>query len=302
MDARLPFGSRLSPFIFNSFADLVCWALRNVALIRFIIHYLDDFFWCSPTLEGCKSDMDKLMNLFVYLNIPLADKKLVGPCTVIVFLGIEIDSADMVIRLPQDKLSHLLTILPLWKDKRKCTKKDLLSLIGSLSFACKVVKPGRLFLRRLIDLSTTVSRLHHHVSINREAMADIDWWVEFLPTWNGVEMIQSPMVSSISLKLATDASGVGIGAHFGNHWFSLPLDHFRSIGIMQQGPDQPFDINHWELFSLVTAVFTWGHLWSNQQIQVYVDNMTLTMCGPGDVRISVILSTHYFYSLRTWRS
>ena len=139
-----------------------------------------------------------------------------------------------------------------------------------------MVKPGRLFLRRLIDLSTTVSRLHHRVSLNKEALADIDWWIEFLPNWNGVEMIQSPMVSSVSLKLATDASGVGIGAHFGDHWFSIPLDHFHSIAFMQQDPDQAFDINRWELFSLVTAVFTWGHLWANQQILVYVDNMTLT--------------------------
>ena len=49
LDARLPFGSRSSPFIFNSFADLACWALHNFALIQFIIHYLDDFFWCSPS-------------------------------------------------------------------------------------------------------------------------------------------------------------------------------------------------------------------------------------------------------------
>ena len=139
-----------------------------------------------------------------------------------------------------------------------------------------MVKPGRLFLRRLIDLSTTVSRLHHHITINKEALADIEWWLEFLPKWNGVEMIQSPMVSNISIRLATDASSLGIGAHFENHWFSFPLDHFGSIDIMRQGPDVPFDINRWELFALVAAVFTWGHLWDNKQILVYVDNLTLT--------------------------
>ena len=56
---------------------------------------------------------------------------------------------------------------------KKFTKRELLSLIGSLSFACKVVKPGRMFLRRLIDLSTSVTNLNHHISLSSEARADI---------------------------------------------------------------------------------------------------------------------------------
>ena len=91
---RLPFGARSLAFIFNSVADLVCWVLRNVAFIALVIHYLDDFFLCSSSYDSCMIDKDKLVNLFAYLNIPLAVKKLVGPCTVILFLGIEIDAIN----------------------------------------------------------------------------------------------------------------------------------------------------------------------------------------------------------------
>ena len=73
---------------------------------------------------------------------------------------------------------------------KKTTKRDLLSLIGFLSFACRVVKPGRMFLRRLIDLSTSVSSNNFFISINAEARLDLQWWQEFLPEWNGVEIIQ----------------------------------------------------------------------------------------------------------------
>ena len=49
-------------------------------------------------------------------------------------------------------------------------------MIGILSFACKVVAPGRIFLRRLIDLSTSVNNLDDRIVLNDEAQADIEWW------------------------------------------------------------------------------------------------------------------------------
>ena len=63
----------------------------------------------------------------------------------------------------------------------KATKRDLLSLIGKLSFAAKDVPSGRLFLRRLIELSNMVSKLHHHIHLNVEVREDIIWWNRFLP-------------------------------------------------------------------------------------------------------------------------
>ena len=53
--------------------------------------------------------------------------------------------------------------------------RELLSLIGPLSFAAIVVRPGKMFLHRFIDLSTKVevSHLHHHISLNADATADV---------------------------------------------------------------------------------------------------------------------------------
>ena len=55
----------------------------------------------------------------------------------------------------------------LFLSKNKCSKGELLSLIGSLSFACKVITPGRPFLARLIQLSCSVKKLHHRVYLNK---------------------------------------------------------------------------------------------------------------------------------------
>ena len=169
VDTRLPFGGRSSPAIFNTFADVLNWILKHHGQIDFVVHYLDDFLICAPEEETCTSWLCSFQDTMDFLGIPVAHDKTIPPTPILVFLGIEIDAVNQVLRLPKVKLDDLLSELDKWSIKKKCTKRELLSLIGVLSFATKVVKAGRTFLRRLIDLSTVVSRLGHHISLNTQA-------------------------------------------------------------------------------------------------------------------------------------
>ena len=122
-------------------------------------------------------------------------------------------------------------------------------------------------LRRLIDLSTTVKSDFHYVYLNAESRADIKWWNEFLPAWNGVSIIQDAPVTSEDLYLFTDASDLGIGGVYGDQWFSAPLqDHWVP---------SKCDINCREMLALWVAANAWGHLWRNKQIIIYTDNQAV---------------------------
>ena len=205
VDTRLPFGSRSSPLIFNTLADILLWIFVNIIGVQFCIHYLDDYFCARKLRHLCQEDMHHIQDTCREIGVPLAPDKVIGPTRIITYLGIQIDAERMVVSLPPDKAKKI--------------RDELLSLIGVLSFACKVIKHGRMFLRRLIDLSTTVTGLHHHVSLNAEAQADITWWQNFFPEWNGRERIQTPVVTSRALELYTDAdTDLGLGAVFGNKW------------------------------------------------------------------------------------
>ena len=104
----------------------------------------------------------------------------------LVFLGIELDTQRMETRLPREKLEWLQREIGRWQNHRSCTKRDLLSLIGQLQHACCAVKPGRTFLRRMIDLSTTVREPHHNLRLNKGFQSDLRSWACFFPSWNGV--------------------------------------------------------------------------------------------------------------------
>ena len=120
----------------------------------------------------------------------------------------------MEVRLPQEKMGKVNSKVGDDMRGRKSVKKgELQELIGLLSFAETVVRPGRMFVRRLIDLSTTVSSKHKLLA---EARADLDWWNEYLGVWNGMAIIQNWLVSSPDIEFYTDASDLGFGCVFGS--------------------------------------------------------------------------------------
>ena len=268
VDTRLPFGLRSSPKIFNDFADLICWILQNKYGLWALIHYSDDFFLvCGQCYDSAVKQLEVLCQAFKDMGIPLALNKIVGPTTCIEFLGTGIDSELMMMFVTEEKYSEAVTNLRKWKGKRSCTKQQLLSLIGKLSYISKVVQPGRIFLRRLIHLSTTVEKLHHHVTLNLEAKADVDWWGQFLPSWSMSTLIpDTRSISSSDLLLYTDACNYGFGAIFGNSWIQGKFD----------GLSESHSIDFKEFFAIVAAVMTWGSEWAGKRIVFHTDNLPIT--------------------------
>ena len=93
------------------------------------------------------------------MGLPSEPEKDEGPATTISFLGMELDSLALEIRLPKDKLDRMKSELSRWRGRKACKKRDILCLIGILSHACKAVRAERSFLRRLIDLSMVANDL-----------------------------------------------------------------------------------------------------------------------------------------------
>ena len=142
VDLRLPFGASSSPFIFTQFAEALHWIAIHVRGCLHILHYLDDYFLARASQAACARDLDAFQDLCRDLGVPLVAEKLVLPTRCLQFLGITLDSSLQEMRLPPYKLVWLRACLPAWRTRQKCTNRELLSLIGVLSFACKVVRPA----------------------------------------------------------------------------------------------------------------------------------------------------------------
>ena len=145
--------------------------------------------------------------------------------------------------------------------RRSCTKKQLLSLIGQFSHVSKVIKPGRSFLCRLIDLSSSASQLHHHIRLNTSACANIWWWFEFMEDWNGSSFFIPNLCTHTQMLLVLgDVGQCGLPLWFQYEW----PDSWSSVNIAVK-----------ELLPIVIAAATWGQLWSRAQVIAYLDNMAV---------------------------
>ena len=155
VDPMLPFGLQSAPKLFNAIADALEWHLKQRG-IQHIFHYLDDFVVVArPAAPDCAEAVGIIDAACTCLSIPIAEHKRDGPTTCLVFLGIEVDTIANRLRLPADKLRRIQTLLSEWGDKKPCSRRELESLVGLLNHACKVVRSGRSFLQRMLDL------LHH---------------------------------------------------------------------------------------------------------------------------------------------
>ena len=72
------------------------------------MHYLDDFFLVGPPRsQTCTENLHMFLAICCQLEIPIAMEKLEGPTTMLTFLGIEIDTFTMQLRLPRANLEEL---------------------------------------------------------------------------------------------------------------------------------------------------------------------------------------------------
>ena len=263
IDAALPFGLRSAPLLFTAIADTVQWVAQQEG-VKHVLHYIDDFVTIGrPGSPECANNLATITTVCNAMSLPIENKKTEGSATCITFLGIEIDSVAMEIRLPADKLALLKENLARWQGKKSVRKRNLLSLIGSLSHACKVVRSGRAFLRRLLAMSSDVEELDHFVRLNSCAMAEVEWWYVFGSSWNGVSMLLSVNKVNPTFSITTDASGSwGCGGFSGSQWFCLP---WNSIGAS-------LHITVQELIPITLAAALWGRNWSGHSVQVWCDN------------------------------
>ena len=111
IDTCLPFGLRSAPKIFTALADALCWIVTQHG-VRDVIHYLDDYLVVGdPGSSECEVALNVSLQLCERLGVPIAEKKLQRPTTSLSFLGIELDTVSMELRLPQEKLHHLKDLI-----------------------------------------------------------------------------------------------------------------------------------------------------------------------------------------------
>jgi hypothetical protein len=142
------------------------------------------------------------------LGVPIAKEKTEGPMTKMEYLGLTLDTIEMCVKMPDNKVQ--LKQMNLIAFSKKVTLKQLQSLCGILAFCSRALPAGRTFSRRLYMATAKASTPCHYIRVSRKMFDDLMVWKLFLENLNGVYYIlDKDWVSNVDLQLFTDSARGG---------------------------------------------------------------------------------------------
>ena len=131
-------------------------------------------------------------------------------------------------------------------------------------------KKSRIFFSRLLDFLREIPK--HHVapvSVPDYIQADVNWWLEFAPKYNGVSMMPPLKWEAPDKIFSVDACLMGAGGFSMDSPSSAMYFHCafpENVKLAAQ------HINGLEIFTIRMAVMLWGERFSGKNILIYSDN------------------------------
>ena len=113
----------------------------------------------------------------------------------------------MVVRVLQDKLQDISSILIMMIKKSKATGYELESLTGKLNFISRIILAGRSFIQRIYQVQIGIKK-KLHIDLKALVLQDLQMWRTFLSKyqdWNPI--VDMDQLSGHPLEVVADAAG-----------------------------------------------------------------------------------------------
>ena len=266
-DTTMPMGLRS--------AAMCCQRLTNA--VRYIyqkqgydlVPYLDDLA-TAEVPEVANQAFETMGDVLADAGLDEAVPKAENPHHDRVFLGVRFNTINLTLSVPMAKVQETMELLDMWLKRESMSRREIQSVVGKLQFLANCVRPGRLFVSRILEYMRGLPETGKH-RITDSFRADLTWWKLFLPKYNGISMMQIEKWSVPDEIFASDATLTGCGA-----WFGARGEYFHKA--FPQGiQEKSLSINALELLTIVVAAKVWGKHWRGKRIRVHCDNEVSVM-------------------------
>ena len=263
VDTAVPFGYRHGSVCMQRVTDSIRIIMHKKGF--FITNYIDDLIGCDEPQVAIVA-FQFLKKLIVDLGLVISESKLFQPQKCIPCLGINVDIETGIISIPDDKLNEIISLCKAWSSKIKSHKKGLQSLVGSLLYIHKCVKPARLFVNRILATLREAPD-NGPINLTREFQRDMAWFNAFLPHFNGkvyFDKLTKPPITN----LYVDACLTGMGGSWGSRVYALPVQTISYLPIN-------CSIVHLEMVNVFIALNLWKSDLKGRNVIIYCDNMAV---------------------------
>ena len=277
-NTRLPMGLKPAARMFSSLNLTISWVLNHCGVRNKT--YIDDMGVASKGRAANELEVDTACLLYELLKTPVSPPKLEKGKTLLVFLGLQVDTVGKTVGYPPEKLTRLKALLHEWLAISTTDIKGLERLIGILGDACQLIPQGRLFMRRLYGMlryATNRARelgprgAYLQIHLSAETRKDILWWVRNIelfdrgngglrPFYRTTGPAHRPQVISF-----TDASNLAFAG----------VSYFRFWALGYEGPtaylrDETIAVR--EMAAVAVQCLNFGHEWRAKHCLFRCDN------------------------------
>jgi len=277
IDIAIPFGIRWGAMACHRTTSALTWVLAQRGFQA--LNYIDDFAGAESHRHQAQSAFDTLQHVLQDVGVQESEEKAVPPTQCLDWIGINFDTVNMLMQIPQRKIDDALSLLVSWKHRQRCTRSQLQKLLGKLFHLAQCCKPARLFVSRMLD-TLRGSPTTGYVTISSEFQKDVQWFLEFLPHYNGIQLLQ---LDPPHATFEVDSCLTGCGGISSQHFYTAKYPHFIT--------EQCWHISRLELLNIVIALKLWADLHPNHILLVHCDNMAaVSVLNNGRSKDPVLLS------------
>lgn len=198
----------------------------------------------------------------------------------------------MSVSIPDEKMQNLKNELRFFEGKRRATVHQIQRLCGLLAHCSKVIKGGRTFSRRIINLLKGLPPGNKRIRLDDDFLHDLAWWREFSAIFNGKNLM-TKFNHGEGPWFCTDSCLGGYGLWAGSDWqagyFNVTISpdlsglnhehrHWMNIHVDEDSSN----INVLELIPVWLGVQRFTKMWENYHVVCFTDNANvMTMLNKG---------------------
>lgn len=259
----LPFGLSLAPFVFTKLLKPIVSYLRSRGFL--LVIYLDDILCIGYSYEDCLNCISETVTLLESLGfvINYSKSKLI-PNQTRTFLGFELDSREMHLKLPQKKITKIFESVQKLSNKTTISIRDFARFLGLLCSACPAVPYGWVYTKRFerekfLGLQNAADDYDKIMTLSPLLEPDFTWWKTHInhasnPIRNG----------QYFLEIFSDASMTGWG---------IACNGERASGFWD-AIEAKNHINFLELKAAFIGLMCFATNFTNKEILLRIDNTT----------------------------
>jgi hypothetical protein len=182
-DRVLPMGLRSSAQICQRVTTTVSYMYYKLGYMA--VNYLDDF-GGAETKEKANGANELLDKLLENCGLEESPEKGVTSTTRMEYLGVTVDTRKLILEVTPERVVEISLLVEAWLRKKKASLRDLQSLLGTLHFIATCVRPGRIFVSRLLNwlrkaFPPNIVGSGHKIfrKISHEVQKDLEWCINF---------------------------------------------------------------------------------------------------------------------------